>query len=304
MEGLDQTILIPHLKVFALFTFLYLFFNWIAYRKGFYQFPEDDEILFLEPSEVTFLKVLGAFAVFLGANVLIGALIKFYLSIKENIPFFKDIPFEDKFTPFSIGWMDLLFVLFSFAAILLYTFFLGKSNWQALSGINFSAGSKRVTRDLIVGMLTIAICYPLLNMVHQAIGLYFDLSGIPPVEQVPVEKIRLITSDNLLFFFTSISVLILVPVVEELLFRGYFQTWAVGALGRFFGILITALIFAGFHYADKQGIRNVQIISTLFILSLFLGYLKERQQSLWAPIGLHVTFNSIALAALFFERFS
>lgn len=304
MEGIDQSILISHLQVFAFFTFLYLIFNWIAARWGFYRLPEDAEIIPSGSFVVTFLKVLGAFAVFLGANVLMAAVIRFYFSIRDGYPFLTELPIEDKFSSFAIGWIDLIFILVSFITLMLYTAFLGKPTWRALTGINFSPPNHRFVHDILVGISIIAVCYPLLNMVHQITGLYFDLNGVPSVEQVPVEKIRLIKGDNLLFVFTGINVVILVPILEELLFRGYFQTWAVGTLGRFFGVLMTALIFASFHYADKQGIRNIQIIGTLFVLSLFLGYLKERQQSLWAPIGLHVAFNSIALTALLIERFS
>nr|WP_249274236.1 CPBP family intramembrane glutamic endopeptidase [Parachlamydia sp. AcF125] len=110
-----------------------------------------------------------------------------------------------------------------------------------------------------------------------------------------------VRENGALFLVTSLSVLILVPFAEEILFRGYLQTWIKQKLGRFWTIGLTSLVFALFHYAERQGIRNIQFVGVLFIFSCFLGFIKERQQSIWAPFGLHLAFNSIALAAIYLK---
>jgi membrane protease YdiL (CAAX protease family) len=90
----------------------------------------------------------------------------------------------------------------------------------------------------------------------------------------------------------------IVPVLEELLFRGFLQ----GAFRRFFSvrtaILFSSFIFALFHFSLGQGVNNMTILVSLFILSLFLGFLKERQGNLWGSIAMHMTFNAISVAMI------
>lgn len=304
MEGIDQVNQLPHLLVIVFSLIVFFFVNHIALYNGYYQLPSDDESLLNDTSALTFLKLLGVFAVFFISNILVVFGLKMYLLFKERLPFFKDIPLEAKFNPSFMGWIDLSFIVFSLIALVLYSIFLGRATCKAFAGIHFFDSFNRRLRDFGMGVMSILICYPLVTSVNESIGVIFDFFHIPSVEQVPVEKIRHILQDRTLFFFTSLGVLLIVPVAEEILFRGYLQTWIMNTLGRPAAIIITSVVFAAFHYADKQGIRNVQIVGTLFVLSLFLSFIKERQQSLWASIGLHSTFNAIALSAIFFESLS
>jgi hypothetical protein len=100
-----------------------------------------------------------------------------------------------------------------------------------------------------------------------------------------------------------IAVVIIAPIAEELLFRGTFQQY----LRKFFSvktsILLTAAIFACFHLSFSQGLGNFSLIPSLFIFSCFLGYIYERQGSLFASIGLHLAFNlASSLQILFFPE--
>lgn len=298
MEGIDQVNLLPHLQVIAFSLVVFFCVNYIASYNGYYKLPNDDESLLNDTSALTFLKLLGIFAVFFISNILVVSSIKIYLLLKEHIPFFKDIPLEAKFNPSFMGWIDLIFIVFSLITLVFYSFLLGRPTCKAFAGIHFF-DSKRRLRDLGIGVASILICYPLVTSVNESIGVIFDFFQIPSVEQVPVEKVRLIMQDRTLFLFTSLGVLFIVPAAEEILFRGYLQTWITNTLGRATAIILTSAIFAAFHYADKQGVRNIQIVGTLFVFSLFLSFVKERQQSLWASIGLHTTFNAIALSAIF-----
>jgi membrane protease YdiL (CAAX protease family) len=62
-------------------------------------------------------------------------------------------------------------------------------------------------------------------------------------------------------------------------------------LGTKAAILLTSLAFALFHYSGSQEIGNVSLIASLFTFALFLGFIYEKQSSLFASIGLHMTFN-------------
>lgn len=146
------------------------------------------------------------------------------------------------------------------------------------------------------GVFSWVIVYPLIVLVGQLISnvVSFFYQG-PEINQVAVDHVRKIISYPILFTVTAFFIVSVIPFIEELLFRGFLQGWIKGRLGRFFAIIITSIIFALFHYSASQGVENIELVVSLFVLSCFLGFLKEKYQSLWASIGLHSTFNFISL---------
>ena len=62
--------------------------------------------------------------------------------------------------------------------------------------------------------------------------------------------------------------------------------------------MIASLIFAAFHFSTSQGLNNIELLVSLFVLSCFLGFLYERQESLLASMALHATFNAISILAI------
>jgi hypothetical protein len=98
-------------------------------------------------------------------------------------------------------------------------------------------------------------------------------------------------------------VIIAAPVIEELLFRGFLQNYFKRYLGTKAAILITSLCFALFHLAPSQGLGNISLVISLFSFACFLGFVYERQKSLFASIGLHMFFNLVSsIRILFLEE--
>jgi membrane protease YdiL (CAAX protease family) len=97
-----------------------------------------------------------------------------------------------------------------------------------------------------------------------------------------------------------ISLVILPPIVEEILFRGVL----FGGLRKRFtfakGALITSILFAIPHalQGSDGSLLWIGAIDT-FILSFVLCYLREKTGSLWASIALHMLKNGIAYLYLF-----
>lgn len=86
-----------------------------------------------------------------------------------------------------------------------------------------------------------------------------------------------------------LSATVLAPVFEELFFRGHLQTALVGLLpNRWVGIALASFLFASLHPGWTM--------PAIFVLSMCLGALYERTNSLWMPIGLHIAFNGISTA--------
>jgi uncharacterized protein len=94
------------------------------------------------------------------------------------------------------------------------------------------------------------------------------------------------------YILAFVTLVIIAPVAEEILFRGYL----FGKLKKLFplwvAILVTSIVFAGLHGAWNLALDT-------FALSIVLCLLRVSTGSLWAPILLHMTKNGIAYYILF-----
>lgn len=81
---------------------------------------------------------------------------------------------------------------------------------------------------------------------------------------------------------------VIVPVFEEMLFRGFVQT-SIRSLTQnpWVGILLTSVLFALLHPMTHA--------AALFCLSCGLGYAYERSGSLFRPIFMHIFFNGFSV---------
>ena len=98
---------------------------------------------------------------------------------------------------------------------------------------------------------------------------------------------------------TFISLVLLPPIVEETLFRGFLFTGFRKKLKLLPAVLITSLLFASPHLAEGgSGVLWMAGIDT-FLLSLVLCYLREKTGALWAGIAVHMLKNGVAFAYLY-----
>ena len=139
-------------------------------------------------------------------------------------------------------------------------------------------------------------------MISQSLEVIFYAAGYTEqIDQVAVKNLKSILSYPLLLTSTIGVIVIMVPLAEEMLFRGFFQNWIIQRIGRFKGILVTSLLFAGFHFSISQGWANVELLLSLFVLSCYLGFIYERQRSLWAAAGLHMAFNAFSVGIILLQ---
>jgi hypothetical protein len=78
------------------------------------------------------------------------------------------------------------------------------------------------------------------------------------------------------------------PLLEELLFRGFLQGFMAQVVGERWAVLCASAVFARLH--------GVAGLPSLFLLSLFFGWLQVRTRSLWAPVLAHALNNAVMLA--------
>ena len=98
---------------------------------------------------------------------------------------------------------------------------------------------------------------------------------------------------------------VVAPILEEMLFRGLFQTTIRSFLEipnpRFHirnaawpAIVISSVLFAMVHADTAHW-------PALFVLSLSLGYAYEKSGSLFRPIFIHSFFNAATIAAVLYQ---
>lgn len=112
------------------------------------------------------------------------------------------------------------------------------------------------------------------------------------VEQVLIRKFKAADLNLLSFFFFLFTVVIIVPCIEEFLFRGVLQSFLREKIGRISAILLSSFLFSLAHFSGLQGMGNIVILTNLFIFSICIGWFYEQIQSLTAPIFLHMLFNA------------
>jgi uncharacterized protein len=87
-----------------------------------------------------------------------------------------------------------------------------------------------------------------------------------------------------------IGIVIIGPVFEEVLFRGFlFEGFRHSRLGVVGTIILTSMVWSLLHLPD-----NLFTIGGIFILGLALGFMRFRSNSLWSPLFMHSCQNLIA----------
>lgn len=105
---------------------------------------------------------------------------------------------------------------------------------------------------------------------------------------------------GLALYAIFVSLVLLPPIVEEIVARGFLYTGLRRKLPKVLAAIITSILFGAAHLQAGSG-KSLLWVAALdtFILSMVLVYLRERTDSLWASILLHMMKNGIAFVSLF-----
>jgi len=151
----------------------------------------------------------------------------------------------------------------------------------------------RLPRDAGCAFVTLLAVWPVvLGMIHVTMevmkiiyGQDFEIPKHPQLElmtespPVPLQVLLVVLA------------VVVAPLVEELLFRGMFQTLLRSYLDRpWVAIFVTSALFASVHL-------NRTHWPALFALGVGLGYAYEKSGSLWRPIFMHALFNGVSVIA-------
>jgi len=98
---------------------------------------------------------------------------------------------------------------------------------------------------------------------------------------------------------TFISLVILPPIAEEILVRGFLYGSLKKGMPTFAAAIVTSVIFASAHLPEGAGgLLWIGFIDT-FILSIVLVFIREKTDGLWAGMTLHGLKNGVAYVVLY-----
>lgn len=276
-ENLLQVIIVS--LIFLLISGL---ITWAFIKKGFFKVPSSPSL----ELKIRGIDVLRGFGYFLGTEI--GLISAIYMGSHYGM---WSLDLVNK------GWLNLMIIYASACMVALAYFELKPDQKRALwnrKGIPWYQAIKAGLINLVIFYFPVIV---LGSIVSWVVAHYFDQE---PKDQQAVEFLREAAKNPFQLFFTIIAVTILAPFKEEFLFRGLLQSWLKQKLGySSLAIILASLVFALFHYTSSQELSNIALLWTLFVLSCGLGFIFEKEGSLWASIAMHSGFNMSQLALFF-----
>ena len=126
----------------------------------------------------------------------------------------------------------------------------------------------------------------------------FSATSTPSVYKTTVTKVELCSSSACSdpIVLGLISVIIIAPIAEEFLFRGFlFSQLKRTQLGGWGAVTLSSFLWTIIHFQYEP-----LILLVLFIFGIFLGYIRMAYNSLSLPIVLHAINNTFAFGMAYF----
>lgn len=114
----------------------------------------------------------------------------------------------------------------------------------------------------------------------------------------PQEVVQLLKDswDPALLASLALSAVVVAPIAEEIIFRGYIFRVTREYTGFWAGALFSGILFGVIHF-------NVLGLPVLAIFGVMLAFIYEKTKSIWAPIACHAAFNGFQVAMAFALKF-
>jgi membrane protease YdiL (CAAX protease family) len=200
---------------------------------------------------------------------------------------------------------SLIYCVGAIVVIAVILFMVRASFARRLKG--FGLNVRSIHRDFFAALLNFLTVWPLIAAAIKIMMFIGELFYGPEYQMPQHQQLEMITlySQWQLRILIFIVAAVIAPVLEEMMFRGLFQTVIRSLLetrdskleGRYhawIAIFISSGLFSMVH-------GNVQHWPALFLLSLCLGYAYEKSGSLFRPIFIHAIFNTITIIFVLLE---
>ena len=218
------------------------------------------------------LIVFGAF--FVLVNAIVVALVALGLDIQ---------------TPTGIALALIAQVAGYIVAIWLFAVRTGALSWHDMD-LRRPLTAGRLLGDVLVGA---AVMVPATLIILIVTAIVFTVLGVTPPQVVPTPR------DPLQLALVGLAAVLLVPIAEELFFRGFALTAWLRDLGERAAVARSSFFFAVFHIINIQattfdeGARQaLGVILIILPVGVVLGLMFTRR-GLLAAMGAHAIYNGI-----------
>ncbi len=150
--------------------------------------------------------------------------------------------------------------------------------------------------DLFNGLLAVPVYFVIYLITVGLVSHFVPSLDISQEQQIGFDNV----AGALPLILTFISLVILPPLAEEIMVRGFLYSTLKKAMPLIAAVIVTSALFAGAHLPEGGAAGPLYIAALdTFVLSLVLIYLREKTGSLWSSITLHAVKNGVAFLALF-----
>lgn len=262
----------------------------ISFVAGFFRSPIDSQSI-----AVPFSFVVLLFAIYLGITTFVAPFCAFFAE-SFFLKWVGKSPSDEVFAYLQLALLGMIFFLFH-----LSTKSFGKHLFHRIWK-QHRVNPSSIAKDLSFGVLGWIISFPIVSFISQGLDLFlYSFTPFHGYEQVAITYLKNTIHSSPLLITALLTILVAAPCIEEFLFRGCLQTYLKGVVSTKSAIVLSSLCFSLFHFSTSQGLGNISLCASLFVLALFLGFLYERQGSLFASVSMHFTFNAISSLRVLFE---
>ncbi len=207
---------------------------------------------------------------------------------------------------FQNALLDNLIISISAIALIVIIIFLARATFtDRLKGFGLNAAT--IHKDLLAAMMNLISVWPLVILMILLTVSFGQLIWGQDFNISQHEELKTITTHPQLPLRVLIIIasIVIIPVFEELLFRGLFQTMLrsffelrfsnLNSRNRLWlSILASSALFAMIHQASSHW-------PALFVLAVCMGYAYEKSGSLFRPIFIHSIFNAASIITVLYQ---
>jgi membrane protease YdiL (CAAX protease family) len=190
------------------------------------------------------------------------------------------------------AFLDNVILCIGAVAAVAVTLFLANAHFaRRLRG--FGLDLKTIHRDFAAAVVNLLSVWPLVMLMVVLTVFFGRLVWGENFNLQQHEELKLITQYSQLSVrvLIAITAVVVVPVFEEMLFRGLFQSWLRSLMAKPWpAILMCSAMFAVTHAEAAHW-------PALLVLSMSMGYAYEKSGSLFRPIFIHSLFNAASIIA-------
>src|SRR3569832_784189 len=206
--------------------------NVIAYKRGFF-----NRLSYSRPP-VRYAHLVSVFAIYFGYLFVLPL---FLFRIVQN--------------PTINELMTLLFLIVVAMFVTLLFYIRTEGRGSVTLAIKNPESKSSIGTDLGIGMAVWFVAFPWVGIVSLICDFVLEaFFNFKSYEQVAVRYLKDNLESPLQMTLALLSIVIIAPIVEELLFRGTLQQFLKKYFSERTSILVTAAVFACFHLSASQGL--------------------------------------------------